>query len=272
MMTMKTVKDLINFLKEHQMFVLTADAVLSQDYMSYYNSNNAELDFKFNRRYRSLILDDDIEDIIDNEDVSTYRALIYSFFTDNNYKFSKLYSTLSLEYNPIENYNGEETEEYSMSESTSESSGNAESENSSHSMTSNLNSTGKTTLGTTSTTSDTSNRNDNVYGFNTGAATGVGDTYEATSESSLTSNSGSDLTSSSEQTSLAESNNSQHSMTASNEMSHGQKWKRTLKKAGNLGVTTTQQMIMSEREVAMFEFYSLMMHEFISYISTGIFA
>lgn len=110
-------------------------------------------------------------------------------------KWNKLYNTLSLEYNPLENYNGTETEtigEFIVAINTTDS-------------------------------SDTSNstESEQTYGFNSSEATDKDRTEANTSASSTSSNSG----------------NSDRNQT------------RTLTKSGNIGVTTSQEMLQSERDL-----------------------
>ena len=160
-----------------------------------------------------------IENYLDNNTVSDDNKIIiaqaiYTIYIKN---WNALYKTLSLEYNPIENYSMTETENVQDThKGTLESNGN------------NTNTYTETTL-----VNDTSNNQ--LWGFNstdsvnsdkqTGDTTrDVGSTMDSTHKN--TDRETKDITSD-----------------------------RTLKRSGNIGVTTSQQMIESERQLWLWNFF-----------------
>lgn len=131
---------------------------------------------------------------------STPTEVTFKVFTNSIYmmfgvNWSKMFATMSFEYNPIENY--------AMLETMSDD---------------------KTVTEYGRTDKSTANASQAVYGFNSEAATDAG---ENTGDSSSTS-SGSDT--------ITKSYN--------------------LKRTGNIGVTTSQQMIQSERDLWVWNFYN----------------
>lgn len=130
-------------------------------------------------------------------------------------KWQKLYDTLSLEYNPINNY--DMTEEI-IKENRKILSG-----------------TNNSTFGHGEIVQSTGNQNNNRFGFNSVAS--VGDTTHTVTGTET--HSGNDT----ENRTTSESEND-------NEES-------TLKRSGNIGVTTTQQMISSERELWLWDFFKI---------------
>jgi hypothetical protein len=160
-----------------------------------------------------------IENYLDNNTVSDDNKIIiaqaiYTIYIKN---WNALYKTLSLEYNPIENYSMTETENVQDThKGTLESNGN------------NTNTYTETTI-----VDDTSNNQ--LWGFNstdsvnsdkqTGNTTrDVGSTMDSTHKN--TDRATKDITSD-----------------------------RTLKRSGNIGVTTSQQMIESERQLWLWNFF-----------------
>ena len=160
-----------------------------------------------------------IENYLDNNTVSDDNKIIiaqaiYTIYIKN---WNALYKTLSLEYNPIENYSMTETENVQDThKGTLESNGN------------NTNTNTETTI-----VNDTSNNQ--LWGFNSTDSVNsdkqIGDTtrnVDSTMDSTHknTDTETKDITSD-----------------------------RTLKRSGNIGVTTSQQMIESERQLWLWNFF-----------------
>ena len=126
-------------------------------------------------------------------------------------RFTKSVSVLLTEYNPIENYNSTETENIEISGENSSTSENS------------TTATGETTTNTTGETTETLSPYDSENFNNNSKNNTSGVTSESSSSSDTSSNT---MSGTSSQTNA-----------------------RTLKRSGNIGVTTSQQMIQSEIEL-----------------------
>ena len=182
----------------------------------------------------------------DGELTSTERArlamIIFNKFKD---KWDKLYETLSLEYNPIENYRMVESETY---EKTNEGT---------NDYTRNRDVTG-TDTGTVVIDSDSSDDVTNqVYGFDNGNPTNKDKSSESSSNDTTTTNN------------LANSEN--EDITDSTETSDTENLDRTLTRSGNIGVTTSQQMIQSQRDLWMWNFFDVVFKDIDSILTLKIY-
>lgn len=196
----------------------------------------------------------------------------------NNYKYDKLFKTLNLEYNPIENYSMTETEEITGSNSgtvktdlgaktdTRTENYGARTKNVSDvigAVEKTVNSNSGTTEKTLSVSP--SDEVDVFYGKEKNLenqsknATSTENTGTQTNTSSENENA---FINSYDLTSGATSN------TETRDLSDTQK--RTLKRSGNVGVTTSQQMAESERQLAMFSFIELVAQDVANEITIGI--
>lgn len=137
----------------------------------------------------------------------TIKSICNSIYRMFAYKYEKLYNTLSLEYNPIENY--------SMIE--------------------------------TSKTSKTINKGEAKTTNTTGSQNGTTENQVAPYETNVYNNESKTINNSSERTDIL----IEDSKIDSEEEEH------ELTRSGNIGVTTSQQMIESERNVAFFSLYEL---------------
>lgn len=160
--------------------------------------------------------------------------------------WTELQKTLEYEYNPIDNYDRTETVtegiERSGSGSSSRSGTNTGSGNSKTDTESSSSSSG-TNTGTASNT---------AYNSDAFADT----TKNVTSDSSTGSNEGSSNTTSSSTWTSSE--------TGESELSSSEDRTMTTHTRGNIGATTTQQMIMSQREVVSFNLLDVIEDEFIA--------
>lgn len=160
-----------------------------------------------------------IENYLDNNTVSDDNKIIiaqaiYTIYIKN---WNALYKTLSLEYNPIENYSMTETENVQDThKGTVESNGN------------NTNTYTETTL-----VNDTSNNQ--LWGFN---STDSVDSDKQTGDTTRDVESTMDST---------HKNTDRETKDITSD--------RTLKRSGNIGVTTSQQMIESERQLWLWNFF-----------------
>lgn len=160
-----------------------------------------------------------IENYLDNNTVSDDNKIIiaqaiYTIYIKN---WNALYKTLSLEYNPIENYSMTETENVQDThKGTLESNGN------------NTNTYTETTL-----VSDTSNNQ--LWGFNS---------TDSVNSDKQTGDTTRDVESTMDST---HKNTDRETKDITSD--------RTLKRSGNIGVTTSQQMIESERQLWLWNFF-----------------
>lgn len=160
-----------------------------------------------------------IENYLDNNTVSDDNKIIiaqaiYTIYIKN---WNALYKTLSLEYNPIENYSMTETENVQDThKGTLESNGN------------NTNTYIETTL-----VNDTSNNQ--LWGFNS---------TDSVNSDKQTGDTTRDVESSMDNT---HKNTDRETKDITSD--------RTLKRSGNIGVTTSQQMIESERQLWLWNFF-----------------
>lgn len=137
----------------------------------------------------------------------TIKSICNSIYRMFAYKYEKLYNTLSLEYNPIENY--------SMIE--------------------------------TSKSSKTINKGEAKTTNTTGSQNGTTENQVVPYETNVYNNESKTINNSSERTDIL----IEDSKIDSEEEEH------ELTRSGNIGVTTSQQMIESERNVAFFSLYEL---------------
>lgn len=156
-----------------------------------------------------------VENVLADNDKTLIAMSIFSIFS---VKWQKLYSTLSLEYKPIENYNMEETEKIV---------GNTEN-------TDKVNGTVNTSVNNKQNSS--SNKTSSLYGFN--SATDVNSDKDNVTDDSTTNETG-------ETKEVRDRTNMNNS-----------KEDRTLTRHGNIGVTTSQQMIQSEIQLWQWTFFN----------------
>ena len=142
----------------------------------------------------------------------------------NQYNWKKLYDTTLLEYNPIENYDRMED----WTETDSETGTNSRNNDIRNTISNEVTNSG------------------NVTEQNTAFNAGLADHAKEISNNNTNSN-GSGSTTENE------------SGTSKRDLTH----KRTGRTHGNIGVTTSQQMIQSEREVAMFNIYDIIAESFV---------
>lgn len=209
----------------------------------------------------------DSEDALTSEEKSQIADVVFSIYGD---KWDKLYSLLSLEYDPISNYDMTETEE--IYGSNSEAVTRTGTDTTTHTGTQSDTNTGTQanahtgTIGVSSseTSSGTSNGNTatEIYGFN--SSTGVGDTDVGSSTGVSTSKSGTDTTTYNDTETRTDNLSHQRTdnltdletrnMTDSTQGSNATT--RTLTRSGNIGVTTSQQMVLSSIDLYQWNFFN----------------
>lgn len=149
--------------------------------------------------------------------------------------WGKLWHTMSLDYNPINNYDMTETESVKDEHTDNDTS------DVTSSMTANNSNTRQSTM---HSDNNDSGHND-IYGFNSA------DAVPSTKNSnSATSDDTENMTESGE--------NTQSTTTTTNTTTGGNRNQtRTLSRSGNIGVTTTQQMIESERNLWLWHYFDV---------------
>ena len=260
-------------------------------------------------------------------------SIIHSVMVANDYKYNTLYSTLNLDYNPIENYRMSETETIDRDVTTTDSGttsgtrGNTTTNNLTDTETLNLsdaetvNLENKLTLNTTNTTTpniqdtttDVKTTSDETTVTNTGitdvetrkgfnsnewegdtkhevdsSGTTTADvtendtlTFRHTGTESVeargtetTANTGTDTTLRTGTDTTTHTGTVQDSETTSgthaSNGSESEDVSRTLTRYGNIGVTTSQQMLESEREVALFSFIDIVTADIIKEICINV--
>lgn len=180
------------------------------------------------------LLNVDGSNVLSNSRVNQLAMVIYNM---NIVNWQKEYATLNFEYNPISNYDMTETEIVSG--------------NNSNTVT-NTGTQGVTHTGTQGNTStetltgnDTNTGANNIYGFN--SSDPVGDS--TTSLNTIQSNT--DNIQSTRTDNLTDTRTDNLTETGTGTHSDN----RTLTRLGNIGVTTSQQMIESERELYLWNFF-----------------
>lgn len=177
-------------------------------------------------------------------------AIANALFTLFSVKWSKLYETLSFEYDPIENYRMVEEETTSSSHANTSTDSGTIDRDATNSR------TDSGTIDSDGTTADTSNK---VYGFNSSDAVNSDDsitTVDSTETHDLTFGETVDETVT-------------HDLTFTDETydSGG----RSLTRSGNIGVTTSQQMISSERDLWNWNYFSTVFNDIDSVLTLPVY-
>ena len=186
-----------------------------------YHTNNSEK--SISPLLESFVTDNTISE----DNLVTIGHLIEQMYTE---KWKGLYKTITLSYNPIENYNMKESEN-TENDFTNNQSANSKTQN-----------TANTSQTDTSTVQNTSNVDMQTYGFNSSTAV---DKDKNLSTDDTTNN----YTSSSANT-VNTTNENTSSTNVNNDT------KRILERSGNIGVTTTQQMLEQERKLWDWNYYN----------------
>lgn len=199
---------------------------------------------------KNIILKDSTTNKLTEANLQQLATLIYKL----NYKmWVKEYATLNFEYDPISNYDMTETE--TGSGTTGNTRTNTGTQTDANTGTVSTTHTGTQGTSDTSSASGTSSGSSDrgLYGFNSSKS--VGDSTDATESETTTTATGSstrtdnltdnrtDNTTRTRTDNLSETESGTHSDT------------RTLTRTGNIGVTTSQQMIEAERELNKWNYF-----------------
>ena len=202
---MITIKDLYNYAANANVNLL--GNVSTFDFMKEYTDNAEMLDFNINHDYENYVFLTSQKEA--QNAYQEFVKLVKSHLLLNSYKYSGLYKTTQLEYNPIENY--------SMMEAGTDT------------RTPNLTTTDNSNIGAqaNSTTSIDSVSPYDTQTFTDSNKTVVSENNGAREDSNTKTETGTEIT------------------------------KHDFKRTGNIGVTTSQQMIDSERKVVNFAFLKI---------------
>ena len=191
-----------------------------------------------------------VEESSFTRDLLKIRYTVYNLFFTNQYKYQHLYDTLSIEYNPIDNYNGKETETIGDTKSETETR-DLQTKKSGSVM-----DDGHTAIGAISVTDSTTEKispfDDSDFKNKSISANTVTDKGRA------------DNASNTQTTDLMDKNTGTVQNTWTSQST------RTLEKTGNIGVTTSQEMITQERKVAEYLFYNVICEDINDCICMGV--
>lgn len=215
----------------------------------------------------SLIVENNLTD-------NSKTMLAMSIFSIYSNKWSKLYRILSLEYEPIENYNMTETESTkstnentdTITTNTTNSNDVTETNTGTNTTNDSENTTGKNTITDSRTVTENNNvtNNNALYGFN--STSGVNsDSQNVTETRNVTdSNTHNDDLKGTRINEHSENINTSKVTAQKNDVkdvkdgthTENSSQDRTLTRHGNIGVTTSQQMLNSEIELWQWDFFS----------------
>lgn len=236
---------------------------------------------------------DGLHTVVD-ADAAKLAAMISARYRD---KWERYGALMDLEYNPIENYNMSERGADSASgiergqnsrergairnlSETNEMARNAIANSLNVGETSNSNNLESSKTSNKAVTEETAGQ-DNIYGFNSvthvpkSDSTENAKTAESQSDTEKNANSGTATSKDSASTSSAESNNSKtlssnaekENENVNNELSKSNNSLHTLTRAGNIGVTTTQQMMKQEREFWNWSFIKVVVEDVAEFLT-----
>lgn len=174
----------------------------------------------------------DLEILYPNPEV--LKSLIGVWSVTEQYTWGKLYQTMILQYNPIDNYDRTETRTFASQAAGNSTDGGTDTVTSAD-------------TGSDSTTGSSTNVNQ-VKAFDTAANTFTD------REKDTVSNSGS--------TTYGKTNTNTTRYGHTNGNTYSKNDTENIRAFGNIGVTTTQQMIEQERETAKFNIYQVILDEF----------
>lgn len=200
----------------------------------------------------------------------TAKLIVSAFYAMYGKNLDKQYRTMFIEYNPIDNYNMTETATDATTGSGTES--RTESGTNTHTGTIADSHTGTITDAHSGTITDAHSgtitdeteeiRNHNIYGFDSAAMNPADNDNISTDSTRTLSNADTKTLANSETKTLANTDTRTHndtvteSKTDSTEKENESTTTHELTRSGNIGVTTTQQMLQSERDLWEWNFYN----------------
>ena len=192
------------------------------------------------------------------------KGLIGVWSVTQQYEWDKLYQTMLLEYNPIENYNRTETRQLSSAATGSSTDGGTDTLTSADSGTDTLTSTDSGTDTVTSTDAGTDSTSSNSTDLKQVKAFDTSDGTFTDKEKDTVNSSGSTIYG------KTNTNTSVYGKTNTNTTRYGHTNQNSFNKTdaetinahGNIGVMSSQQMLEAERNVAKFNIYQIILDEF----------
>ena len=242
------------------------DTTLKEKLNEFYSSDVLDyLYFNIHSKYK--ILSKSIEDLVNSENYTLLVSLINNKFT---FKWTQLLNSLNnSNYNPIENYSMEEIRTPNLVNETTANTTNNNTITDNNTMSNKSTNSNTNTL--TSNYNDTINNDvenktsafdNNAYQPNTKT------TNNTTSNQETTSNSNQESSNSQTQT----INNTQNQELSKNEsMTTTNKGTETLTRKGNIGVTTTQQMVEQEVELRKHNLIDIMFNDIDSLLTIDLY-
>lgn len=202
-----------------------------------------------------------VEKLLDENGISDANAIKLAnlIFLRYGQNWAKLWDTLSFEYNPIENYRMTETEEISRNRELDGTKGATDTIAETLRKTGTIGSVQNKESSTEDTTNidNSGNNSDSIYGFNSSNAVPSNESENSnTSETTSNGSISEDLTSTDTLNTTDTTNKTDTlSETTSEDETSGEE--RELTRSGNIGVTTSQQMIESERKLWDWQFFEV---------------
>ena len=178
------------------------------------------------------------DDVISTEQKQEIASIIYTLF---NQTWARLWEVYNSEYNPISNY--DMTEEYSESEDGNFSEDNTQTNNLSATRTDNLTNTRTDNLTQTETPGETITTDKGIFGFNNPSTPSPSDHM---SEVHTGSNGITNTGTQTQQNTGTQTQTNTGTVQDAKEGEHERALTHTLTRFGNVGVTTTQEMIQAE--------------------------
>ena len=194
----------------------------------------------------------DLEILYPNPEV--LKGLIGVWSVTQQYSWGKLYATMQLEYNPIDNYDRTETRTLASQAAGNSTDGGSDTVTSADTGT---DTTTSTDGGTDATTGNSTDLNQ-VKAFDTAANTFTDREKDTVNNSSSTTYGKTNTNTT--QFGKTNTNTTQYGHTNNNAYSKNDT--ENIRAYGNIGVTTTQQMIEQERDIAKFNIYQVILDEF----------
>jgi len=184
-----------------------------------------------------------VDDALSETDPATLAQVIYTMFGRN---WDKLWATMEAEYNPIENYS---MVEQMTNDTTVDQYGKTttRTDNLQHAKTGTETNTPNTTE--TTTPNLTTNESNQVYGFNSDTGVNADESVTAATGTNTVQRTGTDTIQYNTQD--ADTGTQQHADSGSD--THTRNYRLT--RSGNIGVTTSQQMLESERALWVWNFF-----------------
>ena len=237
-------------------------------------------------------------EIISDANLTELSTILFEIY---GLPWTKLYATMSLEYNPIENYSMVETEEvdgtntgtvetdnnvvYGKRSDVNETSADTGTVSDNTSLSKNTKETTTNNLSNTDVGTDTKVSQDSVYGFDSVDAVNTDKTQDnlttnVTHQQTGTvevANSGTDTNTSTRTDDLHHTKSYTDTASGSDTASEtrtddlANHTERTLTRSGNIGVTTSQQMIESERQLWLWKYFDVVFKDVDSLLTIAIY-